>query len=77
MGSPVKADSSIIALGLRITPATAITSPARTRMVSPSATSTMAMLWSRTSHPTMPTPVIAPEEMDHLIAYLLSLRAAR
>jgi mono/diheme cytochrome c family protein len=35
---------------------------------------TALTVWSRTSHPTMPNLVIAPEDMDDLIAYILSLR---
>jgi mono/diheme cytochrome c family protein len=35
---------------------------------------TALTVWSRTSHPTMPNLVIEPADMDHLIAYILSLR---
>jgi len=35
---------------------------------------TALTVWSRTTHPTMPNFVIAPEDMDDLIAYILSLR---
>jgi mono/diheme cytochrome c family protein len=49
--------------------------PFQTIADTPGMTVNTLMLWSRTSHPTMPTPVIAAEEMDHLIAYLLSLRS--
>jgi mono/diheme cytochrome c family protein len=35
---------------------------------------TALTVWSRTSHPTMPNLVIGPEDMDDLIAYILSLR---
>ena len=35
---------------------------------------TALTVWSRTSHPTMPNFVIAPEDMDDLIAYVMSLR---
>ena len=35
---------------------------------------TALTVWSRTSHPTMPNFVIAPEDMDDLIAYIMSLR---
>ena len=38
---------------------------------------TALTVWSRTSHPTMPNFVIAPEDMDDLIAYILSLRDVR
>ena len=35
---------------------------------------TALTVWSRTSHPTMPNLVIEPADMEHLIAYILSLR---
>jgi mono/diheme cytochrome c family protein len=35
---------------------------------------TALTVWSRTSHPTMPNFVIAPSDMDDLVAYILSLR---
>jgi hypothetical protein len=35
---------------------------------------TRLTVWSRTSHPTMPNLVIAPDDMDDLIAYILSLK---
>ena len=35
---------------------------------------TALTVWSRTSHPTMPNLVISPNDMDDLIAYILSLR---
>src|SRR5688500_20075184 len=50
MGSPVSADSSSVALLLRIMPSAGTTSPARTRMVSPTST-------SATGTPTIAAPV--------------------
>jgi tetratricopeptide (TPR) repeat protein len=38
---------------------------------------TALTVWSRTTHPTMPNLVIAPDDMDDLIAYILSLRERR
>ena len=35
---------------------------------------TALTVWSRTTHPTMPNLVIDPNDMDDLIAYILSLR---
>jgi mono/diheme cytochrome c family protein len=35
---------------------------------------TALTVWSRTSHPTMPNFVIPPNDMDNLIAYIMSLR---
>jgi tetratricopeptide (TPR) repeat protein len=35
---------------------------------------TALTVWSRTTHPTMPNLIIAPEDMDDLIAHILSLR---
>jgi mono/diheme cytochrome c family protein len=35
---------------------------------------TALTVWSRTAHPTMPNLVIEPNDMDDLIAYILSLR---
>lgn len=35
---------------------------------------TALAVWSSTTHQTMPKLVIAPEGMDDLIAYILSLR---
>jgi mono/diheme cytochrome c family protein len=35
---------------------------------------TALTVWSRTTHPTMPNLVIAPEDMDDLIAYIVTLR---
>jgi tetratricopeptide (TPR) repeat protein len=35
---------------------------------------TALTVWSRTTHPTMPNLVIPPDDMDDLIAYILSLR---
>ena len=40
----------------------------------PGMSATALTVWSRTTHPTMPNLVIAPEDMDDLIAYILSLR---
>jgi len=40
----------------------------------PGMTITALTVWSRTSHPTMPNLVIEPADMEHLIAYILSLR---
>jgi hypothetical protein len=40
----------------------------------PGMTITALNVWSRTSHPTMPNLVIEPADMDHLIAYILSLQ---
>ncbi len=38
---------------------------------------TALTVWSRTTHPTMPNLVIDPNDMDDLIAYILSLREKR
>jgi len=38
---------------------------------------TALTVWSRTSHPTMPNLVIEPNDMDDLIAYVLSLKEAK
>jgi mono/diheme cytochrome c family protein len=35
---------------------------------------TALTVWSRTSHPTMPNLVIPPNDIDNLIAYIMSLR---
>jgi hypothetical protein len=35
---------------------------------------TALTVWSRTSHPTMPNSIIETNDMDNLIAYILSLR---
>jgi mono/diheme cytochrome c family protein len=35
---------------------------------------TALTVWSRTSHPTMPNLMIPPNDMDNLIAYIMSLR---
>ena len=48
--------------------------PFRTVANTPGMTITALTVWSRTSHPSMPNLVIAPPEMDNLIAYILSLR---
>ena len=40
----------------------------------PGMTVTALTVWSRTTHPTMPNFVIDPQDMDDLIAYMLSLR---
>jgi mono/diheme cytochrome c family protein len=32
-------------------------------------------VWLQTSHPTMPDLIIKPDDMDNVIAYILSLRA--
>ena len=40
----------------------------------PGMTVTALTVWSRTTHPTMPNLVIDPNDMDDLIAYILSLR---
>ncbi|MES1179734.1 MAG: tetratricopeptide repeat protein, partial [Hyphomicrobium sp.] len=40
----------------------------------PGMTITALTVWSRTTHATMPNLVIAPDDMDDLIAYILSLR---
>ena len=37
-------------------------------------TITALTVWSRTTHRTMPNLVIPPNDMDDLIAYILSLR---
>jgi mono/diheme cytochrome c family protein len=34
-------------------------------------------VWFQTSHPTMPNLIIAPEDRDDVIAYILSLRDGR
>ena len=38
---------------------------------------TALTVWSRTTHPTMPNLIIDPDDMDDLIAYILSLRDQR
>jgi len=38
---------------------------------------TALTVWSRTTHPTMPNLIIEPNDMDDLIAYILSLRDQR
>lgn len=38
---------------------------------------TALTVWSRTTHPTMPNLIIDPNDMDDLIAYILSLRTPR
>ena len=43
----------------------------------PGMTVTALTVWSRTTHPTMPNLVIAPTDMDNLIAYILTLRARK
>ena len=40
----------------------------------PGMTATALAAWLRTSHPTMPNLIIDPEDMDDVIAYILSLR---
>jgi hypothetical protein len=35
---------------------------------------TALTVWSRTSHPFMPNLIIEPDDMDDLIAYILSLK---
>jgi mono/diheme cytochrome c family protein len=40
----------------------------------PGMTATALAVWFRTSHPTMPNLIINPEDMDDVIAYVLSLR---
>jgi mono/diheme cytochrome c family protein len=40
----------------------------------PGMTATALAVWLRTSHPTMPNLIIDPEDMDDVIAYILSLR---
>jgi tetratricopeptide (TPR) repeat protein len=40
----------------------------------PGMTVTALTVWSRTTHPTMPNLIIDPNDMDDLIAYILSLR---
>jgi len=51
--------------------------PFRSIANTPGMSVTALTVWSRTSHPTMPNFVIAPEDMDDLIAYILSLRDVR
>jgi mono/diheme cytochrome c family protein len=38
---------------------------------------TALTVWSRTSHPFMPNLIIEPDDMDDLIAYILSLKKGR
>ncbi|MCH9765795.1 MAG: cytochrome c [Alphaproteobacteria bacterium] len=38
-------------------------------------TGTAIAVWLQTSHPTMPDLIIAPQDTDDLIAYILSLRS--
>ena len=40
----------------------------------PGMTATALIVWFRTSHPTMPNLIIRDEDMDNVIAYILSLR---
>ena len=40
----------------------------------PGMTATALTAWFRTSHPTMPNLIIDPDDMDDLIAYILTLR---
>jgi hypothetical protein len=40
----------------------------------PGMTVTARTVWSRTTHPTMPSLAIEPTDMGNLIAYILSLR---
>ncbi len=40
----------------------------------PGMTITALTVWSRSTHPMMPDLVIAPNDMDDLIAYMLSLK---
>ena len=40
----------------------------------PGMTDTALRVWLSTSHPTMPNIVIEPEDMDNVIAYILSLK---
>lgn len=43
----------------------------------PGMTARALAVWFRTSHPTMPNLIIPPDDMDNVIAYILSLRAQR
>jgi mono/diheme cytochrome c family protein len=40
----------------------------------PGMTDTALRVWLRTSHPTMPNIVVEPQDMDNVIAYILSLK---
>jgi mono/diheme cytochrome c family protein len=40
----------------------------------PGMTSTALAVWLQTSHPTMPNIILAPEELENVIAYILSLK---
>jgi mono/diheme cytochrome c family protein len=40
----------------------------------PGMTATALAAWFRTSHPTMPNLILDPEDMDDVIAYILTLR---
>lgn len=40
----------------------------------PGMTARALAVWLRTSHPTMPDFILAPEEIDNIIAYIESLR---
>lgn len=35
------------------------------------------VVWLQTSHPTMPNLIIKPDDMDNVIAYIMSLRTPR
>lgn len=38
-------------------------------------TATALLVWMQTSHPTMPNLIVAPPDLDDVIAYVLSLKA--
>ena len=37
-------------------------------------TATALRVWLQTSHPTMPNIMLAPNDMDNVVAYILSLK---
>ena len=54
------------------------TAPAfRSIAYTPGMTATALVVWFRTPHPTMPNLMIGGEDMDNVIAYILSLRDRR
>lgn len=43
----------------------------------PGMTARALAVWMRTSHPTMPNLIIKPDDMDNVIAYIMSLRTPK
>jgi mono/diheme cytochrome c family protein len=48
--------------------------PLRNVAATPGITETALRVWLSTSHPTMPNIVVEPQNMDNVIAYILTLR---